>query len=70
MEPLLRIFLAEHGRKADATATLREVRSQAAARLVSDAETSRGYLDGEGQFPRRIAQVTLIASRAAIVDSE
>lgn len=59
-EPLLRIFLAEHGKKADLVHALGEVRTWAANKLLDDARIAREYLDGDGQYPGRIAQLTLV----------
>lgn len=59
-EPLLRIFLAEHGTKEALFDALQEVHLWAATRLLEDARIARGYLNGEGQFPHRIAQLTLV----------
>lgn len=59
-ELLLRIFLAEHGRKAPLIDALEEVHVWAATKLLEDAGIARGYLDGEGRFPDRIAQLTLV----------
>lgn len=59
-EPLLRVFLAEHGSKASLVDALHEIRGWAAEKLVEDARIARGYLDGQGQFPARIPQVTLV----------
>lgn len=59
-EPLLRIFLAEHGSKASMVDAIHQVRGWAADKLLEDARIARGYLEGEGQFPARIAQLTLV----------
>lgn len=59
-EPLLRIFLAEHGSKAPLIEALEQVHRWAATTLLEDASIARAYLDGEGQFPHRIAQLTLV----------
>lgn len=59
-EPLLRIFLAEHGDKASLIRVLGEVREWASTKLLDDARIARDYLDGGAQFPDRIAQVTLV----------
>lgn len=60
-EPLLRIFFAEHGDRASLVRILGEVHEWAGAKLLDDARIARGYLSGqEGQFPQRIAQLTLV----------
>ena len=59
-EPLLRVFLAEHGTRADLVSTLETVRSWAAEKLIEDARIARDYRDAGGPFPARIAQVTLV----------
>lgn len=59
-EPLLRVFLAEHGRKTTLINALETVQTWATTKLIDDARVARGYLNGQGRFPRRVAQVTLV----------
>lgn len=59
-EPLLRVFLAEHGTRADLVAVLEGVAAWSAEWLVEDARIADAYLNGEGQFPARIPQLTLV----------
>lgn len=59
-EPLLRVFLAEHGSRDALRSTLAHVRSWAAAKLKDDADTAAEYRAGRGRFPQRTAQVTLV----------
>lgn len=59
-EALLKVFLAEHGRRDDLLATLADVGEWAQRHAVRDAEIARSYLAGEGQFPERVAQLVLV----------
>lgn len=60
VEPLVRVFLAEHGSRAALVRTLEEVRGWAATKVLEDARIARDYLDGKGRFPDRLAQLTLV----------
>ena len=59
-EPLVRVFLAEHGSRNALVRSLEEVNAWAAATVLDDARIARDYLAGEGGFPDRIAQLTLV----------
>ena len=58
-EGLLKVFFAEHGTKADLQATIDRVRAEVTERSAQGAAISRGYLDGEGQFPERLPWLIL-----------
>jgi DNA-binding PadR family transcriptional regulator len=58
-EGLVKVFFAEHGTKADLQATIDRVRTEVVERSAQGAAISRGYLDGEGQFPERLPWLIL-----------
>ena len=58
-EGLVKVFFAEHGTKADLQATIERVRDDVTERSAQGAAISRGYLDGEGQFPERLPWLIL-----------
>jgi PadR family transcriptional regulator AphA len=60
-EQLLKIFFAENGTKADALATLAATRAWAQARSAESLAVGRQYLQGQGPFPQRLAQLDLTA---------
>jgi len=60
-EQLLQIFFAENGTRTDALATLAATRSWARARAAESLAVGREYARGQGQFPRRLAQLDLTA---------
>ena len=64
-EALLKVFLAEHGSKADLLATLAGVRDWAQQRAAQDAQIARSYVAGEGEFPQRVAQLALVGTYLA-----
>ncbi len=59
-EALLKVFFAEHATKPDLLATLADVEQWAQRHVAVDAAIARGYLAGEGPFPQRVAQITLV----------
>jgi DNA-binding PadR family transcriptional regulator len=59
-EALLKVFFAEYGTKADLLATLASVRGWASEQVAEDAETARGYLEGDGEFTERVAHLVLV----------
>jgi len=59
-EQLLKVFLAEHGTKADLLATLDAMRRWAEDNLRQDAEIAASYATGTGPFPHRTAQLVLV----------
>jgi len=60
-EHLLKIFFAENGTKADALTTLAATRQWAQARAGESLAIGRQYLDEQGPFPGRLAQLNLTA---------
>ncbi|MGH3474896.1 MAG: PadR family transcriptional regulator [Aeromicrobium sp.] len=61
-EPLLRIFLADHGTRDDALATLAAARSWAEERNVGNLAAGRAFLAGEGEFRTRAAPTMLVGA--------
>lgn len=59
-EQLLKVFFAEHGTKQDLLATLAASRAWAEQHLAEDARIAQSYLDGDGRFPERTAQLALV----------
>jgi PadR family transcriptional regulator, regulatory protein AphA len=59
-EPLLKVFFAEHGTKADLLATVEGLRSWAEDTLRLDAQIAESYVTGAGPFPERTAQLVLV----------
>jgi DNA-binding PadR family transcriptional regulator len=60
-EQLLKIFFAENGTRANALATLAAMRAWAQARSAESLAIGRQYLQGQGPFPQRLAQLSLTA---------
>src|ERR1041385_176980 len=60
-EQLLQIFFAENGTRADALATLAAAKEWARARSAESLAVGQQYVDAEGPFPGRLAQLTLTA---------
>jgi DNA-binding PadR family transcriptional regulator len=60
-EQLLKIFFAENGTKADALATVAATRDWAHARSTESLAIGRQYLQGQGPFPQRAAQLALVS---------
>lgn len=53
-EGLVRVFLAEHGTKADVLAAIDAARAWVDRRYEESEGISRAYLDGDGAFPERL----------------
>lgn len=64
-EALIKIFFAEHGSKEQLLANLDRIRSEATARAVIDAQWAQHYLTTGGQFPQRLAVVSLVGTLQA-----
>jgi PadR family transcriptional regulator, regulatory protein AphA len=59
-EPLIKVFYAEHGSKADLLATLREVREWSDRETLATAHVADEYLAGAGPFPERLPWLILV----------
>jgi PadR family transcriptional regulator AphA len=59
-EHLMKIFFAEHGTKTDLLATLGSLRAYVDAQNEQGVVICRGYLDGNGPFPDRLAWNILV----------
>lgn len=59
-EGLLKLFLAEHGTKADALGSLAAVHEWAIERNAGNLAAARAYLAGSGQFQQRAAITQLV----------
>lgn len=59
-EQLLKVFLADHGSRADLLETIESTRRWARERAAVDAAIARSYLSGEAPFPQRAALNTLV----------
>ncbi|MEV1291057.1 helix-turn-helix transcriptional regulator [Pseudonocardia sp. NPDC049635] len=59
-EQLLKVFLADHGTRADLLATLAAARSWAREMAALDGQIAAGYLSGEAPFPHRAALNTIV----------
>ena len=58
-EGLVRVFFAEHGTRADALAAIGAAREWVERRYDESGGISRGYLEGEGEFPDRLPWLIL-----------
>jgi PadR family transcriptional regulator, regulatory protein AphA len=58
-ETLLKVFFAEHGSKDDLLAAIEDARTWTERQLASTLEIPRGYLQGQGPFPERLAWILL-----------
>ena len=59
-EPLLRLFLADHGTRDDALATLAAARAWAEKRNEGNLMAGRAFLDGDTEFQARAAPTMLV----------
>ncbi len=59
-EQLMKVFFADHGTKADALATVREIKSWAEEKDRENVMVARQYRDGEGPFPERAAILSVM----------
>jgi DNA-binding PadR family transcriptional regulator len=58
-EPLVKVFFAEHGTKADLLATIASARAWVDDRFEDSIGIPEGYLAGEGPFPERLPWLVL-----------
>ncbi|GAA0898634.1 hypothetical protein GCM10009557_74020 [Virgisporangium ochraceum] len=61
-ELLLKVFFSENGSRADLLANLKAAAEWAAERQRQNIEVAREYADGDGPFPERVAQATLVVA--------
>lgn len=61
-EPLLRIFLADHGAKSDALATLDAARAWAVERNEGNLRAARAFVSGGAEHQARAAQTMLVGA--------
>jgi DNA-binding PadR family transcriptional regulator len=59
-EALLRTFFAEHGTKRDLMEALAATRQWAGEQRAVNGAVARGYLEGSGPFPERLAHLLLV----------
>ena len=64
-ETLIKVFFGEHGSKEQLLANLDRIYSQATARAVIDAQWAQHYLTTGGQFPQRLAVISLVGTLQA-----
>jgi DNA-binding PadR family transcriptional regulator len=58
-EQLLKVFFAENGTKTDVLATLQAAQQWAMAQCAESLAVGTRYVDGEGPFPERLAELQL-----------
>ncbi|HEX7276577.1 MAG TPA: PadR family transcriptional regulator [Acidimicrobiales bacterium] len=58
-EALLKVFFAEHGSKDDLLGAIEGARAWTEDRLAATLQIPRGYLQGQGPFPDRLAWIIL-----------
>jgi PadR family transcriptional regulator, regulatory protein AphA len=64
-EALIKVFFAEHGGKDQLVANLERIRDHAAEREALDAQWAEHYLTSGGQFPNRLAIISLVGKLQA-----
>lgn len=64
-EALIKVFFAEHGGKDQLLANLDRIHAGALARVVVDAQWAQHYLATGGQFPQRLALISLVGTLQA-----
>lgn len=64
-ETLIKIFFAEHGGKDQLLANLDRIHAGALARVAVDAQWAQHYLTTGGQFPQRLALISLVGTLQA-----
>lgn len=64
-EALIKIFFAEHGGKDQLLANLDRIHAGALARVAVDAQWAQHYLTTGGQFPQRLALISLVGTLQA-----
>jgi DNA-binding PadR family transcriptional regulator len=64
-EALIKVFFAEHGSKEQLLANLERIYAGATARALLDAQWAQHYLTTGGQFPQRLAVISLVGTLQA-----
>ena len=64
-EALIKVFFAEHGGKDQLLANLDRIHAGALARVAVDAQWAQHYLTTGGQFPQRLALISLVGTLQA-----
>lgn len=64
-EALIKVFFAEHGSKQQLLANLERIHTEASARAMIDAQWAQHYLATGGQFPQRVAVISLVGTLQA-----
>jgi PadR family transcriptional regulator AphA len=64
-EALIKVFFAEHGSKEQLLANLERIYAGATARALLDAQWAQQYLTTGGQFPQRLAVISLVGTLQA-----
>ena len=58
-EEMVKVFFADHGRKADAMAAVQRIRNWASQRDIENTAIARSYIEGTAPFPDRAAVLVL-----------
>jgi hypothetical protein len=64
-EALIKVFFAENGSKEQLLANLERIYAGATARALLDAQWAQHYLTTGGQFPQRLAVISLVGTLQA-----
>lgn len=67
-ETLIKVFFAEHGDKDQLVANLTQIRDGTAERAARDADWAEHYLGTGGQFPDRLALISLVGTLQAEIN--
>jgi DNA-binding PadR family transcriptional regulator len=67
-EALIKVFFAEQGAKPQLVANLERIRDGAGEHEVLDAQWAEHYLSGGGQFPDRLAVISLVGKLQADIN--
>jgi PadR family transcriptional regulator AphA len=67
-ETLIKVFFAEHGGKDQLIANLTQIRDGTAERVARDADWAEYYLSTGGQFPDRLAIISLVGTLQAEIN--
>jgi PadR family transcriptional regulator, regulatory protein AphA len=67
-EALIKVFFAEQGSKDQLVANLERIRDDATEREALDAQWAEHYLSSDGQFPDRLAVISLVGKLQADIN--